>query len=362
MNIKLALFAFVILLGMIFGTRKDVNRKQQKWYVILMTAVLILESSLRSVNVGNDTMSYYYTFLSIKNMSWGEIFASFSTSFKGGEGKDPGFALFVKIIQIVSGDFNFFLFVSALVFFIPLGMILYRYSNHILQLIFAFTLYIALFHIVALSGIRQQLATGFTFMAFLLLGDGKRILSALVIVLGSMLHISAALFLLVPVLSYMNRRALKPIHLASFLTIPFAIIYAGAIMTFLASFLTNDYYGTYGEDESAGGAVTYIALMELLSFFCYIAIKKKSVVNDINTGLLYIMLPLLTMTVPLISLNGAMIRVGQYFTLYMMLLAPIALDSFSAKGSNKIYYFGMIAALVLLSFNSGAFDYSFFWQ
>lgn len=362
MDIKLVLFALAILLGMMFGIGKGVNRQQQKGYVIIMIAVLILESSLRSVNVGNDTMSYYYTFMSIRDMSWGEIFDSFSASFQGGEGKDPGFALFAKIIQIVSKDFNFFLFVSALVFFVPLGMIVYRYSSHILQLVFAFTLYIALFHIVALSGIRQQLATGFTFMAFLLLGDGKRILSALVIVLGSMFHISAALFLLVPVISYMNRSVLKPIHFASFFTIPFAIVYAGAIMTFLASFLANDYYGTYGQDESAGGAVTYIALMELLSLFCYITIKKRTVVNDRNTGLLYIMLPLLTMTVPLISLNGAMIRVGQYFTLYMMLLAPIAIDSISVKGRNQIYYYVMIAALVFLSFNGGPFHYYFFWQ
>ena len=243
-----------------------------------------------------------------------------------------------------------------------MGMILYKYSNHILQLVFAFTLYVALFHIVALSGIRQQIATGFTFMAFLLLGDGKQLLSAIAIVLASMLHISAALFLLVILFSLFNRRLLKPIHLASFLTIPFAVVYAGAIMTFLASFLANDYYGTYGQDESAGGAVTYIALMELLSLFCYISIKKKDVVNDKVVGLLYIMLPLLTMTVPLISLNGAMIRVGQYFTLYMMLLAPIALDSFSAKGNNQIYYYVMIGALVLLSFNGAPFHYSFFWQ
>lgn len=362
MDIKIVLFAFVILLGTFFGSGMDANRKQQKWYVIIMTAILILESGLRSVDVGNDTISYYYYFLSIKDMSWGEIFDSFGASYQGGEGKDPGFALFVKIIQIVSTDFNFFLIVSALIFFIPLGMILHKYSSRIIQLVFAFTLYVALFHIVALSGIRQQLATGFTFMAFLLLGDGKRLLSVLVIFLGAMLHISAALFILVPALSFVNRRLLKPIHLSSFLTIPFAIVYAGAIMNFLASFLANDYYGIYGQDESAGGAVTYIALMELLSLFCYFTIKNKAVVDNRLIGLLYIMLPLLTMTVPLISLNGAMIRVGQYFTLYMMLLAPIAIDSFTAKGNRQIYYYGMIAALMLLSLNSRSFHYSFFWQ
>jgi transmembrane protein EpsG len=362
MDIKIPLFSLVILLGFLLGTGKDVDGKKRKWYVILMIVLFILESSLRSISVGPDTENYYYAFLSINDMSWGDVFNSFNASYQLGEGKDPGFAVFVKLVQLISTDFNFFLFIAALVFYIPLGKILYRYSSHILQLVFAFTLYVALFQIIALSGIRQQLATGFTFMSFLSLGKGKKIQSVLVILLASVLHISALLFLLVPAFSFISRRYLKTIHLLSFVTIPFVALYSDAIMSFMASFLANDYYSAYGQIESKGGGALYIILMELLSFFCFLAIKKDKVMNDRTTALLYIMLPLLTMTVPLISLDGTMIRIGQYFTLYMMVLVPMTLDSLGFKGNRLLLYYVSIAALILLSFNSGSFKYSFFWQ
>ena len=74
------------------------------------------------------------------------------------------------------------------------------------------------------------------------------------------------------------------------------------------------------------------------------------------------MLPMLTMTAPLISLNGAMIRVGQYFTLYMMLLVPLAIDSIASRDERRILYIGMITALIFLTLRSGDFSYYFFWQ
>ena len=327
-----------------------------------MIILFILESSLRSVNVGPDTQGYYNDYNTISGLSWSDIWGGFISSYQQGEGKDPGFVLFVKLVQALPGDFNFFLFVSALIFFIPLGLILYKYSTHSLQLVFAFTLYVALFHIVALSGIRQQIATGLTFLALYELGKGRMWRCILFIALGSIIHISALVFLLAPLLSLFNWRYLKPIHLGSFLTIPFVALNAGAILSITASFLANDYYSAYGTGESTGEAFVYIILMELLSFFCYLAIKRDQLRDNPNVTLLYLMLPLLTVTVPLISLNGAMIRIGQYFTLYMMLLAPIAVDSLSRRTSRSGIYIIMIAALIVLSLNSGSFHYSFFWQ
>lgn len=363
MDTRIVLYVIIILLGIIVGgSGKDVNRKKQKWYVISILTLLILESSLRSLSVGTDTMGYYNDFESIKGYSWSNIWGAFSATYQQGEGKDPGFAVFVKLVQLFSGDFNFFLFISALLFFIPLGLILYNYSSHILQLVFAFTLYVALFHIVALSGIRQQIATGFTFLALLEMGKGKKWRSLLFVGIGSIIHISALIFLLVPVLSLLNRKYLKPIHLASFFTIPIVIVYSSAIMLFAASFIENDYYSSYGAGESNREAYFYIFLMELLSLFCYISIKKEHIMKSSSISRLYIMLPLLTLTVPLISLNGAMIRIGQYFTLYMMLLAPISFDLFLPQKLRASNYIIMIIALMFLSLNSSSFNYSFFWQ
>lgn len=352
----------IIVLGVILSNGSDPKGKKRMWYVIIIISLFVLESSLRNIYVGPDTKHYFSTFRIADNKSWGEALGSFRTAYLEGEGKDPGFTIFMKIIRSFTQDFNVFLFFCALPFFIPLGQILYRYSSSILQLMFAFTLYVALFHIVALSGVRQQIATGFCFMAFLQLVKENNWKAFLFIILGASIHISALIFAIVPILRLPSPRLIKHVHLASFATIPFVIIYAAQIMMLLASFLTNDYYTKYSDTESRGSAYTYIVLMELLSLFCYFFIKRDELEIDKQVKYLYVMLPMLTMTVPLINLNGAMIRIGQYFTLYMMLLVPLAIDSISGEKERKYFYFGMIAVLVLLSLRSRDFDYYFFWQ
>ena len=102
--------------------------------------------------------------------------------------------------------------------------------------------------------------------------------------------------------------------------------------------------------------------MEMLSLFCYVAFFRADLKKNKRLSLMYIMLPLLTLTVPLINLTGTMIRIGQYFTIYMMLLVPYAID-FIAKGkSRQLFYLSSIAALILLCLKSGSFNYQFFWQ
>lgn len=362
MDIKLILFVIVIVLGFFLDLSRKSRDKKRKIYVIVIISLLILESCLRSISVGPDTKNYYYTFMDTLYMSWSDIWTSFSDAYIYGEGKDPGYLLYMKLIQIISTDFNVYLFISAMIFFIPLGIILYKYSTEIIQLIFAFTLYVALFNIVALSGIRQQIATGFTFMAFLLIDKNEYLKSVFVLFLGATIHMSCLLFLIVPFLKRYMPKQIKMIHLISFITIPIVILYSSSILLFLASFSTNEYYAVYGESLSSGGGVLYITLMEILSLFCFISIKKKYLINNNTLTLLYIALPLLTMTVPLLYHGGAMIRIGQYFTLYLMLLVPIAIDFITKFNNRKILYICFIVVLLFLSIWSDRFNYYFFWQ
>lgn len=362
MDAKLILFIVVIVLGVILNLWKTSERSKCKFYVISIISLLILESCLRSVDVGNDTQSYFNAFHDIINTSWSEIWGSFYDAYILGSGKDPGFMVFMKLSQLISTDFNVFLFVCALIFFVPLGIILYMYSERIIQLIFAFSLYLALFHIVALSGVRQQLATGFTFMAFLFVGKQQYWKSVIFILLGSLIHVSAALFLMVPLLDVFGKKIVKTVHLVSLVLVPAIALSSSSIMLYLASFLANDYYSGYGTYNTEGGAMTYIILMTLLSLFCFIAIRKSALKENPTLSLFYVMLPLLTLTVPLTSLNGAMIRVGQYFTLYMTLLVPFAFDNASNKKSNQIYYLFTIALLFVMSMRGEGLNYTFFWQ
>ena len=362
MNIKLVLYFIIVILGLFLTSFDGAKGNGRKWYVFIIISLLVLESCLRNVLVGPDTIHYYTSFVKVSNQSWDNLLGAFSSVYSEGEGKDPGFLIFMKACQILSLDFNVFLFLCALPFFIPLGIILYRYSTSVLQLMFAFTLYVALFNIVALSGIRQQIATGLCFVSFLQLDKGKLIPAILLILLGATIHISTLVFLSIPVLRYLSPQIIKSFHLFSFATIPFIIVFAAPIILLLASILANDYYSGYAESESSESSAKYIIMMELLSLFCFIFISKSQIARNERTRLLYCMLPMLTMTAPLISLNGVMIRIGQYFTMYMMLLVPRAIDSMSKGSTRYLLYFGMIVILILMSMRGGDFKYYFFWQ
>lgn len=360
MNIKLILFIIIVLIGFVLSKGRD-SDGNRKIYIFVIISILILVSCLRSHIVGPDTSDYYNFFLNTTQKSWSDIWNLFRDTYFLGEGKDPGYSLLMKLFNMFSTNWNFFLFITDLFFFIPLGIILYRYSTHIIQLVFAFSLYVALFFIVALSGIRQQIAIGFTFIAFLCLDKGKNIQSILFVIIGAFIHISALIFLIVIALKFFMKKGLKVLHCISFFTIPVGILFSSQIILFLSSLIKNDYYAGYASSTSSGGAVIYITLMELLSLFCYIGIKKKIIDNNRTLRLFYITLPLLTFFVPLISFNGSMIRIGQYFTLYMMLLFPFSIDLFFIPQNRLFAYLVAIFVVVILALQT-KFSYYFFWQ
>lgn len=351
MNSALIIEVFALLLGFYYLGQKNQDKARKNYIIIIMT-LLIIESGLRAISVGQDTWNYYDSFEQCKNLSWKKVFDNTL------ENRDPGFPVLIKLIQLLSSDFNFFLTIGALWFFIPLGIILYRYSSHILQLVFAFTLYLGLFHIIALSGLRQQFAMGFSFFAYLLFERNRYIFASVLLLMGITIHASLLLFIAVPIIYYfVNKNKYKTMHLLSLLLLPVVIVGANYIITNMAGLMSNDYYMSYTESDNGGGIV-YITLMELLSFFCYIAIKKKHLNQDKTLSYLYVNLPLLSFFAPMTIVDGGLIRMGQYFTMYMMLLFPYAVDLFLYRNFRSIIYILSIIILVFFVTKS-SIEYEF---
>ena len=98
MNIKLLLYFIIIVLGFVFASGNDPLGRKRKGYVFLIIALLVLESSLRHISVGPDTIHYYNSFSSVSFMSWSDALGFFKTAYLEGEGKDPGFVIFMKFV------------------------------------------------------------------------------------------------------------------------------------------------------------------------------------------------------------------------------------------------------------------------
>lgn len=361
MSINLIIFPLIIFLGIFLGASD--GPKNRKIFIYIVSTILLLQTSLRSLSVGSDTANYYIYFQEVKAMPWSQIWDEFlGRYFYNTTQDDIGYTMMQFFISRFTGSWQFFVFAANLIFFIPLGKLMYRYSNSMSQLVFAYLLYVSMFHIISLSGGRQLYAIGLSISAFLYMDRGKYAWSVACILIGMSIHMSCLLCLLPLVISRLNPKYLKTVHLLSFIMVPVVLLFTNQIIILMGSAVGVDRYTEYGMNEVQGGATTFIALLLLVSGFCYIAIKKKDLQNSRSLSNLYIMIPLFTVLGPLIYSNGSMIRISMYFHLYMMVLIPLAVNLKFKGFTRTVAYSVIILVLMVLSLRGGGPIYHFYWE
>ena len=73
-------------------------------------------------------------------------------------------------------------------------------------------------------------------------------------------------------------------------------------------------------------------------------------------------LPMVILLTPLIMLNGSMIRMGQYFTLYLLVILPMAVRvKLPYRNMQNITLCSMIGILLYMVLQSNVLYY-FFWE
>ena len=366
MKINLFLIPFVIILGLLL---KD-NRKNRLFYLLFVGTILLFVAAMRHPvfmedTYGIDTLDYKTMFLTYIDMGWNEIWTLIRSRYLLFESDyDIGFIILCRLLGYVTRDFHVFSLLADLLVFVPLGVLLYRYLTNIRQLIFAIVFYIALVQIFFLGGSRQMFALGFDLMALIAIIDKKKVLMVIFFLLGVTLHFSSILFI-IPLLMIwfkINHRVLKIVHLVFFLVFPIVYFYPNQMIQFMGNLLEMEKYANYGKNAITGGANTFVLLIELLSLFCLIAIKRKDMDGNVKLRYFYVMAPLFTLFAPLINSNGTMIRIALYYYISLMLLVPYSIDCLFDKKSEPLAYTIAIGGLSLLCLSNGGITYYFYWQ
>lgn len=369
MNINLFLVPFVIILGIFFGNND--TKVGRRHYIWLCSAVLIFVAAMRSPewtanNYGIDTMSYKMFFESTMDLDWNGFWAKVIERYVGlNDDSDVGFLGFVRIICFFTHDFAFYSLIADLIFFIPFGILLYRYCERTIQITFAFVFYIALLQVFFLGGGRQMFAIGFDLMALLATFDRKKIQTIIFFSLIAIsIHFSAILFIVPLLMIWLNIKAktLKFLHLICLLLFPIVFAFPNQLIVFMGNFVGMEKYANYGKAAVAGGANTFIVLILFLSLLCYIAIKRDDLTRNNILRMFYVMVPMMTFFAPLIQSNGSMIRISLYYHLFLSLLVSYAIDCMDVRWNRSFMYIMAIGGLAFLTmFNSGA-KYYFYWQ
>lgn len=368
MHINLFLILFIVIIGLLFLT-KD-TKCARLWYIVICSITLILIASLRNTVwmteiYAIDSQRYKELFESIFEVSWKDLKQILYMRYVMWDGEyDAGYLVLNKLMSLVTHEFWMFSILANLIFFVPFGIILYRYTTNILQIMFAFVFYIALVQVFLFAGARQIFAIGFDMLALLLIIDKRRLWAIIFYLIGITLHLSSVLFIIPLLMVWYNieLQKIKLIHIICFFLLPIVFMFPNQLVMLMGNAINMEKYVGYGEGTIQGGVGTFIFMIEVLSLFCLIAIKKKNMLANKSIQYFYVMAPLLTLSAPLIISNGAMIRISLYFHLFLSILVPYAIEGFAGKKNRYFMYFLLIFLLSFMTLKGGGVWYYFFWQ
>ena len=132
---------------------------KKKAFIAIATIQWIFVSGLRNITSGADpdTIEYLRLFNIVKNMPWSKIPALFYNTYVKGVGKDPGYTVLVKLVQVFTKNYQCYLVIVAIILFSSLAVWVYKNSK---MPCFSYILFSTLFYsFFAVTGIRQTIAT-----------------------------------------------------------------------------------------------------------------------------------------------------------------------------------------------------------
>ena len=360
MNISLILNLVVVAFGFLFLFLGNSNANRRT-YICICFAFLVFCNAFKGLSVGSDTQTYYQQYVEYSLSSWSDIWHNFVQTYWYGQGDyDEGYNIYTKFVQLFSKDFIFFMFFSSMLAVIPLGIILYKYCDHIIKLMFAFVFYVTLIYNGGSMLSRQQIATAFLFMSFLCVLKNRYFWSYFLIAIAFFMHKSSVIFAFVPLVARFAPKITKPFHIISFFLIPIFILFSSQILVFSAAFLGSDKYALYAETEFVGG-ITFVVLMEILSLICLFGFKKDYLKQNDLARKIYIMAPFFTMFAPLILRDGVFIRLSKYFHVFIAAMIPMAFGQLFKK--NSVYFALLVTIIILMVYTYlGSGQYYFIWQ
>lgn len=331
------------------------NKNKKLLFCIIATVQWVLLSGLRHITVGADTESYKISFETTQNWSWNYIFNRFNNIlFNGAGGKDPGYAIFEKLCQYISVDYQVYLFIIALLFTVPLGILIYKYSKNPC---ISFLVYSCLFYsFFAITGHRQTIATGVA----LLLGYEfikRRYFWHFIFLICLTFTIHKSVMCLIPFYFIANKKITFRYSIIMLMIFIIVFIFKNEVMILVANFSG---YEEFASQFEGAGSLTF-TLMFIVITLCAIWKAPQILKNsDRDITIWYNAIFVALIFLPLTFVDPSAMRTVQYFSIFIILLIPEIVKAFSIKDQPLIYYVG--GALMILLLAKSNPQYLFFWQ
>lgn len=342
---------------------------------ILIAVILVFISFL---NVTSESKSFYYKFsyvflllfiflASIRNYS-GADFDSYQEIFYITSSKydlffiEPLFGLLGFLVSRISLNFNLYLFIIASISIILKFRFIRNYSPYVFLSILVF--YCGNYVVQDMGQIRQGLAIGITFLSFKYLLERKYLYFYLIVLTASLLHYSAMIFFLAPLLVNFNISFYKAIGgwFLSFALGFYLKSFSGSFLG-LESLFSNEYAATkfsYIEDKDYNAQVGFSVgmILRLILLILALNINYSKIRNEVEVNVckmvtnLYFFGGIVYFIFGFVEFYAS--RLSLYFTIYEILLVPLVL-----KYHKKTFMFYVVFTMIVVFFLFNLYNYVF---
>lgn len=332
---------------------------KRKYEVALLGIVLFLFAALRAPSVGIDVQRYCDTYRQVSGMSYAEILKP-SENYNL---RDPFFHCFMRTLAYISDNPQLMLAVIGAWVAITFSIFVYHTGGQVLN---TFLLFVCLrIYSFTLTGLRQSIAMGFVWLAFVCLQKKKYIWYAVFLILAACFHLSAITFLMALPLVLIKS---KNVVLGGVLCFTAANILSGnRFVYYISNFLFSERFGGYidtaieSETSFSSTFLLYIALFAfVVLFFKRVEERNENSVSLFNTACFGLMVSFVSQGFP------NLFRVAYYF---ICNLFPLFTQTVNVSGKqsertiiNTLLPVFLIAQYLLMGTSGGTENYLFFWE
>ena len=238
----------------------NLDRNQNRYIRVLSFLIFIIVGGLR-YGVGTDWSQYEITFNNTNLIA--DIFSA---------REEKLFMVFMYISKKIVSSYSFFTFALFSVSFYLKYKIFKEYSTDIFLslIIYFFTLFL----IYDLNGIRQGMALAFVFLAIPFLLNKKPLLFVLIVIIGSLFHVSALIFLpfyWIANFQISKQKMILIIVASLIVSIPIrSLIENNAYLQLLLAMDSFSHYSFYVNDDIAARDVSILSVAVFQRLFIFV--------------------------------------------------------------------------------------------
>lgn len=356
---------FIILLFLTYyitgGIDGEKNLKIRKLQVTYMGLLLFLFAALRSPTVGidirpDDPTGYWADYYVDADVSFVELLVMRA-------GRDPIFHWFLKVLSLFSDSPQTMFIAVGAIFAFGFSYFVYHSKGDVL-LTYMMLIGFRIFSF-SLSGLRQAVALGLIYIAYIAFRDKKYIQFVILTYVAALFHNSALIFLLSWPLLFIK---VNYVVSALFLLLWINIVTNGIIVNYLATLFFSERFDSYLENsvnmafEGGGTFFIYVFfyLLILISF-------RKIKINDVSFDKEFSILSVGMFFSTIGQSMSNVFRIAYYF---IFVLFPATSQMIMSIVKEKKFYavicymasLLLAAQYLILGPGAGTDKYDFFWN